>query len=151
MSDAQGGGLQFEHAESTAPTRCSACQQGLVGSYFTAGSQVLCERCKTQLQLALQSRPGWTGVARAVLWGSLAGVAGAAVWWGVRAGTGYEIGLIAIAVGYVVGCGVRRGSGGLGGRGYQVWAVLLACFWVAARVVAAWGEGRQRWTEAATE
>ena len=39
--------------------------------------------------------------------------------------TGYEIGLIAIQVGFLVGGAVRAGSEGRGGRGYQVLAVLL--------------------------
>ena len=43
----------------------------------------------------------------------------------VSAFTGYEFGLIAIAVGWGVGMAVRWGSNGRGGKGYQVLAVAL--------------------------
>ena len=39
--------------------------------------------------------------------------------------TGYEIALVAILVGFIVGKAVRAGSGGGGGRAYQVLAVAL--------------------------
>jgi hypothetical protein len=57
--------------------------------------------------------------------GLLAGLAGAALWYAVRKLTGYEIGLIAIAVGLMVGVAVRKGSKGRGGWFYQTLAIVL--------------------------
>lgn len=128
--------LQFETAEMPATGAvCSACKQAIASSYFTVGGQVACERCKAEIELALQRSPGAGGVLRAVLLGSLAGLAGAAVWYGVRAATDYELGIIAIAIGWGVGTAVRHASGGRGGRGYQVLAVALTYFWIAANYV----------------
>ena len=50
---------------------------------------------------------------------------GCGIWYAVRALTGYEVGLIAIIVGLLVGGAVRKGSKRRGGRLYQTLAVLL--------------------------
>jgi hypothetical protein len=135
MSEA-GKPLQFETAETQATGAvCSACKQPIAGSYFTVGGQVACERCKADIELALQRSAGSGSVLKAILLGSLVGLAGAAVWYGVRAVTSYEIGILAIAIGWGVGTAVRNASGGRGGRGYQVLAVLLTYFWIAANYV----------------
>ncbi len=150
-------GLQFETAESietpamqatqapqSTPATCSSCQQPIGASYFTVTGQVACERCKSAVEAVLQTSAGVGGFARALVLGSLAGIAGAAVWYGIRAVTGYELGLIAIGVGYFVGYGVRKGSGGRGGLAFQVLAVVLTYVWIAANYVpdiaAAFGE-----------
>jgi hypothetical protein len=49
---------------------------------------------------------------------------------------GVEIGIIAIAVGYMVGKAVRAGSRGLGGRPQQILAVLLTYFSITTSYVA---------------
>lgn len=65
-------------------------------------------------------------VARAVALGGGAAVLGALVYFGVRAITGYELGLIAIGVGIVVGVAVRMGASGSTHRGYRILAIALA-------------------------
>lgn len=61
--------------------------------------------------------------------GTLLGVAGAilglALYAGFALATGWIVGFVALAVGYIVGKAVIFGSGGVGGRRYQVVAVLL--------------------------
>jgi hypothetical protein len=52
-------------------------------------------------------------------------VAGFAIYFGVLKATGYEIGLISIVVGLLVGGAVRKGAGGRGGWVYQLLAVFL--------------------------
>jgi hypothetical protein len=61
-----------------------------------------------------------------------AGLLGALIWLAVRRIAHLEIGLIALLVGYMVGKAVRKGSGGRGGRGYQVLAVVLTYCCIAA-------------------
>jgi hypothetical protein len=65
---------------------------------------------------------------RAILFGSGAALAGAAIYYAILAATGYSIGLIAILVGYIVGRAVNVGSNGKGGRKYQLLAALLTYF-----------------------
>ena len=72
---------------------------------------------------------------RAVLYAIVPGALGAAVWWGVRTYAGYEIGLIAIGIGYFVGLAVMRASGNRGGIPFQLLAVALTYFWITANYV----------------
>jgi hypothetical protein len=62
---------------------------------------------------------------RAGAFGVAAAIAGAALYYAVIAITKYEIGLVAIAIGYMVGYAVRAGARGRGGRRLQVLAVVL--------------------------
>jgi len=57
--------------------------------------------------------------------GVIAGFLGWLLYFGVLKFTGYEVGLISIAVGWGVGLAVRIGSRGVGGLGYQILAVLI--------------------------
>lgn len=58
-----------------------------------------------------------------VFFGVVAGALGWLIYFGVVKMTGYEVGLIAILVGWLVGAGVRIGSRAVGGLGYQLLAV----------------------------
>ena len=124
--------LQFDvavRAVGTASTTgagasCTACQSPIRSLYFEANGAIVCPRCRQ----AADAHGGGTGagrVARAGLFGLGGAAAGAALYFGVAALTGYEIGLVAIAVGYLVGRGVQLGSGSRGGWRYQAMALLL--------------------------
>ncbi len=130
MSD-ESGGLQFERAEFTgqAPTngQCSVCQRPFEESYYTANSKLVCLSCQQQLARWLQSPPGSAPgrALKAFGLGLGGGLLGSLAWYVVEHLFNLHVGLIAILVGWLVAWGVRRGSGGRGGRGYQVLAVLL--------------------------
>ena len=55
----------------------------------------------------------------ALVFGLLGAGAGAALYFIILATTGYEIGLVAILVGFIVGKAVHAGSRARGGAGYQ--------------------------------
>ena len=65
---------------------------------------------------------------RAVLFGIGASILGAALYFAVLAISGFEVGLVAIAIGYMVGYGIRLGTRGRGGRRFQVLALVLT-YW----------------------
>jgi hypothetical protein len=69
--------------------------------------------------------------------GLLAAIVGAGAWYGIRALTGYEFGLVAVVVGVLVGFAVRKGSAGRGGLLYQFVALLLTYACVVATYVPA--------------
>lgn len=122
------GALQFDRAEPTAGTSewtCAMCGNPLVHQYYDANGKSLCDGCHLRLQSALSVKPGPRGFSKALAAGLGAGVLGAVIYYVVRATTGYELSLIAILVGWLVGKGVRWGTGGRGGRAYQVLAVVL--------------------------
>jgi len=121
--------LQFDKAERVEPAPsgpvCSQCQRPITSHYYEVAGHVVCESCKRNIEAANVSGVAASSFARAVLFGVGGALAGAAVYYAVLAATGYEIGLIAILVGFMVGWAVRRGAGGLGGRRYQVLALTL--------------------------
>jgi hypothetical protein len=63
--------------------------------------------------------------AKALGLGAAAAALGAALYFGIEAATGYELGLVAIVVGLIVGGAVRKGSNGRGGWRYQALAMFL--------------------------
>lgn len=130
--------IQFERAEladgAPAPSACGICAQPLAGSYYQIGSQAACERCKAQVQFdQMASGSGVGRFVRAGAFGFGAALLGGALWYAVRAATGYEVGLIAIVVGLMVGGAVRAGSRRRGGLLYQSLAVALTYFGICAQ------------------
>ncbi len=71
----------------------------------------------------------------ASLFGAGAGLAGTAIWCVIRIVMHMELGIVAMLVGYIVGKAVRKGSGGWGGRRYQVLAVLITYACISATFV----------------
>lgn len=141
MSDVHAGGppaaepMQFEKAEFATgrPGRsCARCATPIADAYFEVDGAVTCSSCATALGVASDGRvsaPSSAGrgrrVMRALLFGGLGAVAGAAVWMAVTHVTGFAIGFVAIFVGILVGYGVKKGSDGRGGWLYQTMAVVL--------------------------
>ncbi len=118
--------LQFERAElASAPAACTQCQQPIGSTYYEAKGNVVCVRCQIALRSQQSGGSGSARFLRAALFGSLAAALGSALYYGVRALTGYEFGLIAIVVGLMVGGAVRAGSKGRGGWLYQSLAMFL--------------------------
>lgn len=127
MSEDGGGLLQFARAEvgPAAAVTCLQCQQPVGETYYEAAGKTVCERCKRQIEYHLAEGAGFAGFLKALAFGSAGGALGALLWYGVRALSGYEVGLIAIVVGWLVGRGVNLGTGGRGGVGFQILAVLV--------------------------
>lgn len=104
---------------------CASCSTPLANSYYTRGDAMLCERCSLE---AREAGPPGSMISRAsgaLGLGVAAAVVAGLVWLGVTELTGYELGLIAIVVGLLVGGAVRMGGRGVGGVGYQLLAVAL--------------------------
>jgi hypothetical protein len=123
--------LQFDTAEPAADAAtpgalaCTLCKKEISSAYYEVNGAVVCATCRGQINAQLTGGSGSTRFAKAVGLGLLAAAAGSAIYYAILAMTGYEIGLVAIAVGFLVGKAVNRGSDGRGGRPYQVLAVGL--------------------------
>ena len=123
-----GEDLQFdraEFAESAEQVACSSCQGAIASTYFQVGGAVVCETCRIAIESALAGGSGLGRFAKAALFGGIGAVLGAGIYFAIVALSGYELALVAIVVGYLVGAGVRLGSGRRGGWLYQVLAVML--------------------------
>jgi hypothetical protein len=126
MSDAES--LQFERAEfdqTPGQTQCAECHRPLTSSYFEVNGHMVCEACRYTLESRLTAGSSIGRFAKAAGAGTAAAIAGAILWYGIAAMTGYELGLIAIVVGFGVGAAVRWGSNNRGGWKYQTLAVAL--------------------------
>jgi len=133
-NDPSGDALQFDAAEpaaSAAPggkISCANCQRTITTSYHTLNAAVICSTCRGRLERELTGGTGLGRFSGAFMWGLGGAVIGALIYYAVLALTGYEVGLIAIAVGWLVGRGVQKGSNGRGGPAYQAIAVVLTYF-----------------------
>ena len=127
------GPLQFDRVETdrrqgTPPPSEGLGCKAIRTEYFSWNGAPLCETCKATLETARRTANAWSTFGRAVVFGIGATIAGAVLYYGVIAITKLEIGLVAIAIGYMVGYSVRRGSRGWGGRRYQILALLLTYY-----------------------
>jgi hypothetical protein len=134
MSDTPAAGgspannLQFDRAEYQTPNvvaNCRICGQPMTEAYYEVNGQPFCEGCREQLDSVLNRGSRFSRFALATLFGSLAGLVGAAIYYGVREATKIEFGLISIVVGLLVGKAVKKGSNGRGGWFYQGLAMFL--------------------------
>jgi hypothetical protein len=119
--------LQFDQAEYTASSTatCKLCNQPLRDLYYQVNQQAFCPSCRDRLQQALDSGSALGRFGRATLYGSLAGLVGAAIYYGVRELTNIEFGLISILVGLMIGKAVQKGCNARGGWFYQALAMFL--------------------------
>lgn len=128
----QNQSMQFDQAEldkeESQKFECSFCETPLVSSYFELNGQPACEACRYKVEAEMATGPGMSGFFKAALAGLGAALVGAGIYYAVLALSGYEVGLVAILVGFLVGRAVRWGSKGRGGRSYQVLAVFLTYF-----------------------
>ena len=114
---------------------CAACAEPITDVYFEANGKVVCPRCREAVAASRAGGSAFGRLLKATLYGIGAGIGGALIWYAVRRMTGYEVGLIAILVGLMVGGGVKAGSKGRGGVGYQLVAVLLTYLAIASNYI----------------
>src|ERR1700761_8702629 len=121
-------GLDFNRADyggRPESVDCILCSRGLNGEYFDVEGSRVCHRCAER---ARTISPGHSMAAfwRSVITGALAAaLAGTIYFLLFRATHGSWMVFAGVGVGYLVGYAMRLGSGGVGGRRYQVMAALL--------------------------
>jgi hypothetical protein len=133
MSDVEptttGSALSFERAEfesqATAGLACAFCRRPIDKQYWQINKRAACAECRGQVQREVEGSMSRARFLGALQYGVLAAAAGSVGWIVISKLTGYEIGIVAIGIGYLVGKAVRKGAGGFGGRRYQVLAMLL--------------------------
>jgi len=122
--------LQFDHAEYTGdqPLTCGSCEHTIAHVYHEMNGRLFCDRCRRNVEIAVNSGSRVSRAIRAIVAGSAAAVVGSLVYFGVTKLTGYELSLVTIFIGYIVGIAVRWGSNGRGGWAYQALAIVLTYF-----------------------
>ncbi len=120
--------LQFDRAQFDGTgqrTPCAMCKQPLASAYFEVNGLTMCATCCQALRAHLDAGTPASRAFRAAVAGFGAAVAGTILYYGILAISGYQLGLIAIVVGFMVGKAVRWGSYGRGGWKYQAMAMAL--------------------------
>jgi len=113
-----------EYAGEPGSDRCKFCNQTITGGYFRVNRSMACGACAEQVRLKIP-KDNHAAFTRGMLFGVGGAILGLILYAAVGIITGWMIGYVALAVGWVVGKGMMRGSGGIGGRRYQIAAVLL--------------------------
>ena len=107
----------------TAP--CAECRGPIVDTYFESDEGVICAACHTRMARAREHQPSDGRLSRALGFGGVAAIAGAAFYFALLALTGRELSVVVLLVGILVGKAVRLGARSRGGRSYQWLAIAL--------------------------
>lgn len=113
-----------EYSEKSGIDRCVSCNQPLTARYYRVNTRLACEGCVQELQRR-QPADSHAGYVRGMLFGVGAAIVGMAGYAGFTIVTGFYIGYVSLAVGWLVGKAIMVGSKGIGGRRYQIAAVIL--------------------------
>jgi hypothetical protein len=126
-----------EYLGSPGADRCHFCQQPIAGSYYRLNGAMACRGCaeKAQSELPRESHADYM---RALLFGIGAAIAGLILYAAFEIMTGIIIGYISLAVGWMVGKAMMKGSNGHGGRRYQITAALLTYAAVSMAAIPIW-------------
>jgi hypothetical protein len=113
-----------EYVGSPGSDHCQFCHQPIAGRYYRVNDATACPGCAETMrgEMARDSHAAYT---RALLYGIGAAVAGMILYATFEIVTGIIIGYLSLAVGWMVGKAIMKGSNGVGGRRYQIAAVLL--------------------------
>ena len=116
---------QFGTAEfKGGPDRCQLCGQTLGSSYYRVGPNQACPQCAEKAKFEIPK-----DTHSAFVRGITFGIGGAILGWIAYSTfsivTGIEIGYLSVLVGFLVAKAIMMGSKGIGGRRYQVVALLL--------------------------
>jgi hypothetical protein len=125
----EGGGLSFDKAayegEAAAGPRCSSCNKALGEQYWQWLAKPVCESCRANIMQTLKASQSKQAFGRAVLLGGLTSL-GCGIAYAIFVGlTDIQAALVTIGIAFVVAKVLRRCSNGIGGRKYQVLAVVL--------------------------
>lgn len=116
---------QFTTAEyANAGDQCVACHRAVTSHYYRVNAKMVCESCIQQLQNRFP-RDSHAAYVRGLIFGIGAAILGMILYAGFTILTGFYIGYVSLAVGWLVAKGIMLGSKGIGGRRYQIAAVIL--------------------------
>ena len=118
---------QFSTAEYLPPQieRCGLCGTPLASEYYRVHGRTACAGCASAAQNGEANGQKNTAFTRALLFGIGAAIIGLAGYAAFTIATSFYIGYVALGVGYIVARAMKFGSGGRGGRPFQIVAVIL--------------------------
>ena len=103
---------------------CGLCGQPLGNFYYRVGEKPACRPCAQRAQRE-SPKDNHAAFVRAMLLGMGGAILGLILYSTVVIMTGWTIGYLSLAVGYIVAKSMMLGSRGIGGRRYQIAAAIL--------------------------
>ncbi len=116
---------------------CQFCHQLIGGTYYRINASMACSACAEKMRGEL-AKDTHGAFVRAILFGVGAAVLGMILYATFEIVTGIIIGYAALAVGWMVGKAMIMGSNGVGGRRYQIVAILLTYAAVSTAAIPVW-------------
>jgi len=113
-----------EYAHIPGTERCRICSSFISGEYYRVNNQMACAKCAGEAREG-QPSDSHASFARALLLGAGAALIGLILYAAFTITTSFYFGYIALGVGWLVAKAMLKGSNGIGGRRYQIAAVLL--------------------------
>jgi hypothetical protein len=113
-----------EYSGDAAENKCKACSNPISGSYYQVNGAKVCPTCAHQIDDKMPKDSN-NAFGRGILFGVGGAILGLGIYVGFALATGLIAGIISLAVGFIVGKAIVLGSGGVGGRRYQIAAVVL--------------------------
>jgi hypothetical protein len=105
--------------------RCRLCSTPLATEYYRVRGQPACASCAAAARDGRAGNSGNAAFTRALLFGIAAAIVGLIGYAAFTITTHLYVGYVALGVGYIVARAMKAGSGGLGGRPFQIAAVIL--------------------------
>jgi hypothetical protein len=124
MSDGVPQFATAEYSGNAGDTACKACGKGIGDPYYQVNGAKVCSSCAQRIKDQIP-QDSHTAFGRGILFGVGGAILGLGLYVGFALATGLIAGLVSLAVGFLVGKAIVMGSGGVGGRRYQLVAVLL--------------------------
>jgi uncharacterized protein (DUF983 family) len=113
-----------EYSSQASTAMCKSCGRPIIGAQYRVNGVPVCASCVQRIKARLPDDTH-SAFVRGVVFGVGGAILGLAVYVVFAIATGLIAGLVSLAVGFIVGKAIAMGSGGAGGRRYQVVAVLL--------------------------
>jgi hypothetical protein len=113
-----------EYARKPGAETCQSCGAGISDQYFRVNGALACPICANQAQ-AKMPKDTHTAFVRGLTFGIGGAIVGLIVYAAFGILTGLVIGYVSLAVGWIVGKAIKKGSNGIGGMRYQIAAALL--------------------------
>jgi hypothetical protein len=113
-----------EYSSQASAATCKSCGKVISGPQYRVNGVPVCASCVQKIKERLPD-DSHSAFVRGVLFGVGGAILGLGIYVGFALATGLIAGIVSLAVGFIVGKAIVMGSGGAGGRRYQVAAVLL--------------------------
>ena len=124
MSDGVPQFATAEYSGNAGEATCKACGKGIGDPYYQINGAKVCSNCAHTIKEQIP-QDSHAAFGRGVLYGVGGAILGLGIYVGFALATGLVAGLVSLAVGWLVGKAIVTGSGGVGGRRYQLVAALL--------------------------